>query len=492
MEKDLKLALTFEDVLILPAYSDTHPREIDVSTYLTRDIKLNIPILSAAMDTVSEHRLCIALAQQGGIGTIHKNMTIEEQCKEVEKVKRFEAGMITDPITVFPHQKVYQAVNIMKQYGISGLPVIDENGKLVGILTNRDLRFETNMTKKVSEVMTKKPLITVPIGTTLEEAKKVLHKSKVEKLLVVDKKGNLKGLITVKDIQKKIEYPNSCKDEKGRLRVAAAVGVGAEGMERAQELIKAQVDCIVVDSSHAHSKGVMEFIKNFRKRFPSFPLIAGNIGTKEGAEALAKLGVDAIKVGMGPGSICTTRIVTGAGVPQISAIMWAREGIEKYNIQIIADGGIKFSGDITKAIVAGAHSVMIGSLFAGTEESPGEVILYKGRTFKSYRGMGSLSAMEKGSKDRYFQEGESFSKLVPEGVEGMIPYKGSLSSVVYQLIGGLKAGMGLAGCKNIQELREKAKFLRITGAGLKESHVHDVVITKESPNYQLEWREKET
>lgn len=492
MKKDLNFGLTFEDVLILPSYSEVHPREIDVSTYLTKDIKLNIPIISAAMDTVSENRLCIALAQQGGIGTIHKNMPIEEQCKEVEKVKRFESGMITDPITVFPYQKVYEAVNIMKQYGISGLPVIDENGKLVGILTSRDLRFETNMNKKVSEVMTKKPLITVSIGTTLEEAKKVLHKAKVEKLLVVDKKGNLKGLITVKDIQKKIEYPNSCKDDKGRLRVAGAVGVGAEGFERAQELIKAQVDCIIVDSSHAHSKGVMDFIQNFRKKFPSFPLIAGNVGTKEGAEALAKLGVDAIKVGMGPGSICTTRIVTGAGVPQISAIMWAREGAEKYNVQIIADGGIKFSGDITKAIAAGAHSVMIGSLFAGTEESPGEVILYKGRTFKAYRGMGSISAMEKGSKDRYFQEGETFSKLVPEGVEGMIPYKGPLSSVVYQLIGGLKAGMGLAGCKNIKELRENAKFLRITSAGLKESHVHDVVITKESPNYQLEWIEKET
>ena len=443
------------------------------------------------MDTFSEHRLCIALAQQGGIGTIHKNMTIDQQCKEVEKVKRFEAGMITDPITVFPHQKVYEAVNIMKQYGISGLPVIDENGKLVGILTSRDLRFETNMNKKVSEVMTKK-LFTVPIGTTLEEAKKVLHKAKVEKLLVVDKKGSLKGLITVKDIQKKMEYPNSCKDDKGRLRVAGAVGVGAEGMERAQELIKAQVDCIVIDSSHAHSKGVMGFIQNFRKKFPSFPLIAGNVGTKGGAEALAKLGVDAIKVGMGPGSICTTRIVTGVGVPQISAIMWAREGVEKYNIQIIANGGVKFSGDITKAIAAGAHSVMIGSLFAGTEESPGEVILYKGRTFKAYRGMGSISAMEKGSKDRYFQEGETFSKLVPEGVEGMIPYKGLLSSVVYQLIGGLKAGMGLTGCKNIKELREKAKFLRITNAGLKESHVHDVIITKEAPNYKLEWMEKET
>ncbi len=486
MEEVLPLGLTFEDVLIIPSYSEVHPREVDVSTFLTQKIRLNIPIISAAMDTVSESRLCIALAQQGGIGTIHKNMKLEAQCKEVEKVKRYEAWMILDPITVSPKQKVYEAVNLMGQNKISGLPVVDENGKLAGILTNRDLRFETNLNKRVADVMTKEPLFTVPEGTTLEEAKKVLHKAKVEKLLVVDKRKNLKGLITVKDIQKKLEYPNSCKDEKGRLRVCAAVGVGAEGLERAEALIRAQVDCLVVDSSHAHSKGVMDFIKNFRKKFPDFPLIVGNIGTKEAAEDLAKLGVDAVKVGMGPGSICTTRIVTGAGIPQLTAIAWVKRGVEKFKIPIIADGGIRFSGDITKAIVAGAHSVMIGSLFAGTEESPGEVILYKGRTFKEYRGMGSISAMEKGSKDRYFQEGETFSKLVPEGVEGRIPYKGPLSSVVYQLVGGLKAGMGLAGCKNVEELRKKGKFIRITWAGLKESHVHDVVITKESPNYQIE------
>lgn len=489
--EELKIGLTFEDVLIIPSYSEIHPRDVDVTTYLTKKIKLNIPIISAAMDTVSESRLCIALAQQGGIGTIHRNMSIEAQCKEVEKVKRYESGMITEPITVFPEQKVYEALNLMKQYDISGLPVVDREGKLLGILTRRDLRFETNLKKYVKDVMTREPLFTVPEGTTLEEAKKVLHKAKVEKLLVIDKNKKLKGLITVKDIQKKLEFPNSCKDEKGRLRVAAAVGVGKDGMERAEELIKANVDCIVVDSSHGHSKNVLDFIKNFRKKYPEFPLIGGNVGTKEGAEALIKAGVDAVKVGIGPGSICTTRIVTGAGVPQLTAIMWAREACEKYEIPIIADGGIRFSGDITKAIAAGAHSVMIGSLFAGTEESPGEIILYKGRTFKSYRGMGSISAMEKGSKDRYFQEEEDASKLVPEGVEGRIPYKGPLAGVVYQLIGGLKAGMGLAGCKNIDELRKKAKFIRITWAGLRESHVHDVVITKEAPNYQVEWIEEE-
>ena len=492
MEEKIPIGLTFEDVLIIPSYSEVHPRDVDVSTYLTKKIKLNIPIISAAMDTVSESKLCIALAQQGGIGTIHRNLSIEAQCKEVEKVKRYEAGMITEPITVSPNQKVYQAIELMKQNNISGLPVVDENGKLVGILTSRDLRFETNLNKLVKEVMTKEPLFTVPIGTTLEEAKKVLHKAKVEKLLVVDKKKNLKGLITVKDIQKKLEFPNSCKDEKGRLRVCAAVGTTPQELERAQELIKAKVDCVVVDSSHAHSKGVMDFIKNFRKKYPSFPLIAGNVGTKEGAEALIKLGVDAIKVGIGPGSICTTRIISGAGVPQLTAIMWARDAAKKEGIPIIADGGIKFSGDITKAIAAGAHSVMIGSLFAGTEESPGEIILYKGRTFKSYRGMGSLGAMEKGGRDRYFQEEETISKLVPEGVEGRIPYKGPLANVVYQLVGGLKSGMGLAGCKNIEELRTKAKFIRITLAGLKESHVHDVAITKEAPNYQVEWIEKDS
>ncbi len=491
MTENIPIGLTFEDVLIIPSFSEIHPRNVDVSTYLTKNIKLNIPIISAAMDTVSESKLCIALAQQGGIGTVHRNLPIEKQCREVEKVKRYESGMITDPITIKANQKVYEAIEIMKQHNISGLPVVDENGKLVGILTSRDLRFETNLNKFVKDVMTKEPLITVPIGTTLEEAKKVLHRAKVEKLLVVDKKKNLKGLITVKDIQKKLEFPNSSKDEKGRLRVCAAVGVTPQEFERAQELIKANVDCIVVDSSHAHSKGVLDFIKIFRKKYPSFPLIAGNIGTKEGAEALIKLNVDAIKVGIGPGSICTTRIISGAGVPQLTAIMWARQVADKEGIPIIADGGIKFSGDITKAIAAGAHSVMIGSLFAGTEESPGEIILYKGRTFKAYRGMGSLGAMEKGGRDRYFQEEEATTKLVPEGVEGRIPYKGPLSTVVYQLVGGLKSGMGLAGCKNIEELRTKAKFIRITFAGLKESHVHDVAITKEAPNYQVEWIEKD-
>lgn len=492
MEENIPLGLTFEDVLIIPSYSEVHPRDVDVSTYLTKKIRINIPVISAAMDTVSESKLCIALAQQGGIGTIHRNLSIDKQCKEVEKVKRYEAGMITDPITVSPYQRVKEAIDIMKQNNISGLPVVDENGKLVGILTSRDLRFETNLNKMVSEVMTKEPLFTVPLGTTLEEAKKVLHKAKVEKLLVVDKKKNLKGLITVKDIQKKLEFPNSCKDEKGRLRVCAAVGTAKGEIERAEELIKAGVDCIVVDSSHAHSKGVLDFIKSFRRKFPDFPLIAGNIGTEEGAQALIDLGVDAVKVGIGPGSICTTRIIAGAGVPQLTAIMWARKAADKAGIPIIADGGIKFSGDITKAIAAGAFSVMIGSLFAGTEESPGEVILYKGRTFKAYRGMGSLGAMEKGGRDRYFQEEEPLSKLVPEGIEGRIPYKGPLANVVFQLVGGLKSGMGLAGCRNIEELRTKAKFIRITLAGLRESHVHDVAITKEAPNYQVDWIEKET
>ena len=491
LNENLPLGLTFEDVLIQPAYSAVHPNQVDVGTRLTRTITLNVPIVSSAMDTVTESRLAIELAQQGGLGFIHKNFYIGEQAREVDRVKRYESWMITDPVTVTPDLKVAQALELMARYNISGVPVVDGNGKLCGILTSRDLRFETNMGKKVAQVMTTSPLITVPPGTDLEKAKQVLHKNKIEKLLVVDKAGSLKGLITVKDIQKKLEFPNSCKDGQGRLLVGAAVGVGGDALERAQELIRSQADCLVVDSSHAHSKGVTEFIAKFRKQFPDFPLIAGNVGTKEGAAALAKLGVDAVKVGIGPGSICTTRIVTGAGVPQLSAILWAVQGVSRQGIPVIADGGIRFSGDVTKALAAGAHCVMIGSIFAGTEESPGEVILYKGRTFKSYRGMGSLSAMKSGSKDRYFQEGAEASKLVPEGVEGRIPYKGPLGAVIHQMVGGLRAGMGLAGCKSIEELRTQARFIRVTSAGLKESHVHDVTITKESPNYQVDWADAE-
>jgi len=491
LNETLPLGLTFEDVLILPDYSPIHPNLVDVGTQLTPTIRINIPIVSSAMDTVSDAGLCIALAQQGGLGIIHKNFTIEAQAKEVDKVKRYESWMIVDPITMTPNQKVADALATMNRHNISGLPIVDEKGKLVGILTSRDLRFETNTGKKISQVMTRSPLITVPPGTELKEASQVLHKHKVEKLLVVDAKGNLKGLITVKDIQKKREFPISCKDGKGRLRVGAAVGVGGDGLERAAELIRAQADVLVVDSSHAHSKGVLDFVEKFRKKFPHYPLIAGNVGTREGAKALAQRGVDAVKVGIGPGSICTTRIVTGAGVPQLTAIQWAVEGVKPFKIHVIADGGIRFSGDLTKAIAAGAHCVMIGSIFAGTEESPGEVILYKGRTFKAYRGMGSLGAMQQGSKERYFQEGAEAGKLVPEGVEGRIPYKGPVAAVVHQLVGGLRAGMGLAGCASIEELRTKARFVRITWAGLKESHVHDVAITKESPNYQVDWAEGE-
>jgi len=489
LNDNLPLGLTFEDVLILPDFSPVHPNRVDVSTQLTPKIRINIPLVASAMDTVSDSRLCIALAQQGGLGFIHKNFPPETQAKEVDKVKRYESWMIVDPITMTPQQKVSEALETMHRHNISGLPIVDEKGKLVGILTSRDLRFETNTGKKISQVMTRPPLITVPPGTELEEASKVLHKHKVEKLLVVDDKGSLKGLITVKDIQKKREFPISCKDEQGRLRVGAAVGVGADGMERAEELVRAQADVLIVDSSHAHSKGVLDFVEKLRTRFPDIPLIAGNVGTKEGARALAERGVDAVKVGIGPGSICTTRIVTGAGVPQLTAILWAVQGVESFGIPVIADGGIRFSGDVSKAIAAGAHSVMIGSLFAGTEESPGEVILYKGRTFKAYRGMGSLGAMQTGSKDRYFQETAEGAKLVPEGVEGRIPFKGPLSHVVHQLVGGLRAGMGLAGCADIEEMRTKARFVRITWAGLKESHVHDVAITKEAPNYQVDWAE---
>jgi len=483
----IQVGLTFDDVLLRPAKSEIHPNFVDVSTRLTRDIRLNIPILSAAMDTVTEARLAIAMAQQGGLGVIHKNMPIEAQAEEVDKVKRSEAGMIVDPVTMRPWQSIAEAMQVMEKYKISGVPVTDANGKLVGILTNRDLRFETRFDLPIAERMTKENLITVPVGTTLEQAREVLHQHRIEKLLVVDGNGDLKGLITVKDIQKARRYPQAAKDPLGRLRCGAATGIGKEGLDRARALIDAKVDVIVIDSAHAHSAGVMEMIRSFKKLFPATPLIAGNVATYEGAIDLINLGVDAIKVGIGPGSICTTRMIAGAGVPQISAVMECARAAEKYDVPLISDGGIKFSGDITKAIAAGANCVMIGSLFAGTDEAPGETILYQGRTFKAYRGMGSIGAMQAGSKDRYFQEdADEVSKLVPEGIEGKVPYKGSLGAMVPQLVGGLRSGMGLTGSKTVDDLRTKSHFVSITAAGLRESHAHDVVITKEAPNYRIE------
>jgi IMP dehydrogenase len=483
----IALGLTFDDVLLKPAKSDIHPNFVDVSTRLTRDIRLNIPVLSSAMDTVTEARLAIAMAQHGGLGIVHKNMPIDRQAEEVDKVKRSEAGMIVDPVTMRPWQSISEALEVMEKYKISGVPVTDANGKLVGILTNRDLRFETRFDLPISERMTKENLVTTPVGTTLEQAREVLHQHRIEKLLVVDANGDLKGLITVKDIQKARRYPQAAKDPLGRLRCGAAIGVGKEGLDRARALIDAKVDVVVIDSAHAHSAGVMDVIRQFKKLFPDTPLIAGNVATYEAAVDLIELGVDALKVGIGPGSICTTRVIAGAGVPQITAVMECARAAEKYDIPIISDGGIKFSGDITKAIAAGAHTVMIGSLFAGTDEAPGETILYQGRTFKAYRGMGSIGAMQAGSKDRYFQEeADDVSKLVPEGIEGKVPYKGSLSAMIPQLVGGLRSGMGLTGSKNIEDLRTKAQFVRITNAGLRESHAHDVVITKEAPNYRME------
>jgi IMP dehydrogenase len=481
------LALTFDDVLLKPAKSELHPNFVDVTTRLTRDIRLNIPIVSSAMDTVTEARLAIAMAQHGGLGIIHKNMAIDRQAEEVDKVKRSEAGMIVDPVTMRPWQTIAEAMSVMEKYKISGVPVTDANGKLVGILTNRDLRFETRFDLPIAERMTKESLVTVPVGTTLEQAREVLHQHRIEKLLVVDQNGDLKGLITVKDIQKARRYPQAAKDPLGRLRVGAAIGIGRDGLDRARALIDAKVDVVVIDSSHAHSEAVLETIRHFKKLFPTTPLIAGNVATYEGARDLIELGVDAVKVGIGPGSICTTRVVAGAGVPQVTAIMECARAAEKFDVPIISDGGIKFSGDITKAIAAGAHCVMIGSLFAGTDEAPGETILYQGRTFKAYRGMGSLAAMQQGSKDRYFQEEtDEVGKLVPEGIEGKVPYKGSLSAMIPQLVGGLRSGMGLTGSKSVDDLRTRAQFVRITAAGLRESHAHDVVITKEAPNYRIE------
>lgn len=477
------LGLTFDDVLLKPAKSSILPYEVDISTYLTPKIKLNIPIVSAAMDTVTEANLAIALARQGGIGIVHKNLSIEDQATEVDKVKRSESGMIVNPITVKPKQKIKDALALMEKFKISGVPVTDDNGKLIGILTNRDLRFESNVNATIESLMTKDNLITVPVGTTLDEAKNILHKNKIEKLLVVDNEYILQGLITFKDINKVIRYPNAAKDDKGRLRVGAAIGTSPDTIERAEALVAMNVDVLIIDTAHGHTNSVIEMTKKIRKRFPDLPLIAGNVATPEGTRDLIQAGVDAVKVGMGPGTICTTRVISGAGMPQLTAVMQSVAEAEKTGTPIIADGGIKYSGDITKAIAAGGSTVMIGSLFAGTEESPGETILYSGRVFKEYRGMGSMGAYRSGSKDRYFQDGIDDSKLVPEGIEGKVPYKGTMENVVTQLIGGLRAGMGYTGCKNIQELRTKTEFVRITSAGLRESHVHDVIITKEAPNY---------
>jgi IMP dehydrogenase len=475
--------LTFDDLLLVPARSGVVPAQTDTRTWLTRKIALNIPVVSSAMDTVTESHLAIALAQQGGIGIIHRNMTAERQAEEVDKVKRSESGMIVDPVTVEPEQKISDALEVMKRYRISGVPVT-KHGKLVGILTNRDLRFETRYDLPIENVMTKENLITVAVGTTLEEAEAILHRHRVEKLLVVDDQYNLKGLITVKDIQKKLKYPNAAKDEQGRLRVGAALGTSGDYLERAQELVNKKVDVLAIDSAHGHSERVMQAIAAVKRAMPEVQLIAGNVATLEGARDLIALDVDGIKVGIGPGSICTTRVVSGAGVPQITAIAECARAARVAGVPVIADGGIKFSGDITKAIAAGADCVMIGSLFAGTEESPGETILYQGRSFKSYRGMGSIGAMPQGSSDRYAQD--PGGKLVPEGIEGRVPHKGVLADLVYQLVGGLRAGMGYCGCSTIAELREHARFLRVTSAGLRESHVHDVIITKEAPNYRLE------
>jgi len=486
LNKDILKGLTFDDVLIMPAKSNILPAEVDVTTKLSRNIDLSVPVISSAMDTVTESKMAIALAQNGGIGIIHKNMPIDKQAEEVDKVKRHESGMIVNPITIKPQNKIYEAKEIMKKYQISGLPITDANNKLVGILTNRDIRFETRLNLPIEKVMTKE-LVTVPLGTSIEEAKRLFHKHKIEKILMVDEKFHLKGLITYKDILKRIKYPNACKDKLGQLRVGAAIGTAENTMERAAELIHAKSDVLVIDTAHGHSKKVLDTIKKLRKKFPDAELIAGNIGTAEAAKDLIKLDVDAVKVGVGPGSICTTRIISGAGIPQITAIANVFQVTEAHNIPLIADGGIKFSGDITKAVVAGADSVMIGNLLAGTDESPGEVVIYQGRSYKIYRGMGSLEAMREGrTGDRYFQDSTNKSKLVPEGIEGRVPNKGSVSHIIHMMVGGLRAGMGYAGCSSIKELQKKARFIKVTSAGVRESHVHDVIITKEAPNYHLD------
>ncbi len=490
LPSELREGLTFDDVLLVPAASGVLPRDTDVSTSLTRSIRLHIPLLSAAMDTVTEARTAIAMAQEGGLGVIHRNLAVAEQALEVEKVKKSESGMIVDPVTVHPEQPIAEALAIMQRYRISGLPVT-RGGQLVGILTNRDLRFEKRLDRTVGEVMTKEKLVTAQPGVTLEQAKEILHRYRIEKLPVVDERNQLRGLITVKDIEKAIRFPNAAKDELGRLRVGAAIGTGPDREARAEALVRAGADVLVVDTAHGHSEAVIETVRAVKSAFPRVDLIAGNVGTAEGSAALVKAGVDAVKVGMGPASICTTRVVSGVGVPQLTAIGDAIGPAERAGVPVIADGGIKFSGDVTKALAAGAHTVMIGGLFAGTEESPGETILYQGRTYKLYRGMGSLEAMREreGSRNRYFQDEEAEElgrKLVPEGIEGRVPYKGSLSFIVQQLVGGLRAGMGYLGARSLAELRQNAKFVRVSSAGLKESHVHDVYITKEAPNYRLE------
>jgi IMP dehydrogenase len=496
---DLATALTFDDVLLVPQHTNVLPYQVDVSTNLTRNIRLNVPLVSSAMDTVTESRLAIAMAQHGGLGVIHKNLSIEEQASEVDRVKRSESGMIVNPITLAPSNKIYEALELMKKYSISGVPITDDGskeGRLVGILTNRDLRFETNVARPIADIMTRENLITVPVGTTLDAAREILHQHKVEKLLVVDKEFRLKGLITVKDIQKAVKYPNASKDSLGRLRCGAAIGTAKDTMERAEALVAAHVDVLVVDTAHGHSQPVIDMVRRVRRQFPTVDLVAGNIATAEAAQALIGEGVDAVKVGIGSGSICTTRIIAGIGVPMISAIMDCAKAAERHNIPVIADGGIRFSGDIVKALAVGASTTMIGNLFAGTDESPGELILFQGRSFKEYRGMGSIGAMRRGSRDRYFQDefdlessaalSGSHEKLVPEGIEGRVAHKGSVAAMIHQLVGGLRAGMGYCGCEDIPHLQRDAKMIRITAAGFRESHVHDVAITKEAPNYRSE------
>ena len=505
LNQPLPEALTFDDVLLVPALSDVVPTQVSTQTQLTQQITLNTPLISAAMDTVTESRMAIAMAQQGGIGIVHRNLNISDQAGEIDKVKRSESGMIVDPVTIEPDQPISSALDVMRRYKISGVPVT-RGKRLVGILTNRDLRFETRSDAPIDSVMTKENLITVPVGTTLEEAELILHKHRVEKLLVVNDQYELKGLITVKDIQKKLKYPNASKDSKGRLRVGGAIGATGDFLERAAELVRARCDVLAIDSAHGHSTRVLEAVSQVKKAFPNVGLLAGNVATYDGAMALIDAGADAIKVGIGPGSICTTRMVTGAGMPQITAVSEAYRAASKHNIPVIADGGIKYSGEVTKAIAAGASSVMIGSLFAGVDESPGETILYQGRSFKTYRGMGSLTAMAQGSGERYFQSkddlesnatrpdsltrpdngGNRLAKFVPEGIEGRVPYRGPLEAMVFQLVGGLRSGMGYVGCNSIAELQEKAQFVRISNAGLRESHVHDVIITREAPNYHVE------
>jgi IMP dehydrogenase len=494
-EIGLATALTFDDVLLVPQHSTVLPYQADVSTRLTRRIRLNVPIVSAAMDTVTESRLAIAMAQHGGLGVIHKNLSIGEQASEVDRVKRTESGMIVDPITLSPSHSIFEALDLMKKYRISGVPITDDGskeGRLVGILTNRDLRFETNVNRPIGDIMTREQLITVPVGTTLDAAREILHQHKVEKLLVVDRDFRLKGLSTVKDIQKAVKYPNASKDALGRLRCGAAIGVAKDTLERADALVAAGVDVLVIDTAHGHSQGVLEIVRRVRHRFADVNLVAGNVATAEGTRALIDQGVDAVKVGIGAGSICTTRIVAGIGVPMISAITDCARAAEEHDVPVIADGGIRYSGDITKALAVGASVTMIGNLFAGTDESPGEMILYQGRSFKEYRGMGSIGAMRRGSRDRYFQDefdldpASSTEKLVPEGIEGRVAHKGSVAGLIYQLVGGLRAGMGYCGCATIGDLQRKAQLIRITPAGFRESHVHDVAITKEAPNYRSE------